>query len=139
VTTRDRPDVRPGDVLRADEWNALSREVRRLGGLRGAPGIDVRQGAGAPSVALRIPPFLRRARVTGGNVAAFETSGVGEPGVGIATLYEWDATNRVRILGEEEIEILNDYPAIIPDETDIWLCYWEGEFWIEVINCPAPP
>ncbi len=59
------PDVRPGDPLRADHENALRAEVRRLGSLRGGPGVRVRSGPGGFSVGAIEPGRLIWIKLTG--------------------------------------------------------------------------
>jgi hypothetical protein len=137
----DLPPVRKGDVIRADDYNALRREVERLRNIRGSEGVDVRgSGPGGPTIAVNPGgPQLIRARVTGGDIAAFEDTGADEASVGECTLYEWNRTTLKRELGTETVEVFNDYPAIIPDDTDVWLAEWEDYYWIAIINCPVPP
>lgn len=137
----DLPPVRKGDPIRAKDESALRREVDRLRNLRGSEGVDVRgSGPGGPTIAVNPPddPWVR-AKVTGGDIDAFETTGTDEPGVGECTLYEWNRTTLKRELGTETLEVFNDYPSVIPDNTDVWLAFWEDDYWIAVINCPTPP
>jgi hypothetical protein len=132
-------DVRRGDEILASEFNRLRREVARLGRMRGAGGVEVRQGPGGPTMIGKADDDLIRAKVTGGDIDAFEDTGADEPGVGECTVYEWKPSTLKRTLGDETHTVYNDYPAVIPDGTDVWLAFWENAYWIAIINCPTPP
>jgi hypothetical protein len=132
-------DARRGDEILASEYNRLRREVARLGRVQGVDGVQVRQGPGGPTISPNLADPWLHARVTGGDIDALGDTGTDEPGEGVVTLYQWDPINKKRTLSDETMTVYSDWPVVIPDETDVRLGYWEGDYWIEIINCPTPP
>jgi len=124
-----------GAVIEPRTMNQLMAPLEGLLRANVGGGISVRRAPGGVPIyeasVARAP--LIRAKITGGDVDALGVTGTDQPGVGEATLYVW--TPPTRTLGTETRTVYNDYPATIPDNTNVWLWLWEGDYWIVTMNC----
>jgi hypothetical protein len=56
-------------------------------------------------------------------------------GTGKVKLYDLDVETLERSLGDEELDAVNDYPAGIAVDTDVWLAWWKGKLAVAIENC----
>lgn len=136
----DTRNVRPGDPVTAALWNAVQDALRRLEGIRGGPGIDVRRSKGGLQIAA-VQPANRCLAVA---IGAIPPRSGTTPGAGQVDR-QWVASDGVLAsTGEPPLDVVNPSASTMTAGAGIddgLYCWVEqdayGAWIVAPLECPS--